>query len=306
MDFGSILNVKAMGIGIACAGVGMALVAAGEFLLGRKGAWKLGALALVPLALGAGFVAHHAAAFEFPKSADGRPWYLDQMWKMPVIAAMLAAVLLAIARILPQWISLIPLGLAIAGATLLCVRGPWVANEAFPAWEHWPLYAAGLAGGLVAYFACAWPVWRDPRLWAVGILSIWAGLSGTAVAFLTTFEQRLGRMLVLAAILAGIAAAAGILPRMRSLVGAAVPFLAVVLGTVLCVGCFYDLSYPEPPMVARAVFLLACAPLGMGIAWIPALRRRPWTCAILAVALACGLAAAGTALALLNAPPPGE
>ncbi len=306
MDLGPILNIKAMSIGAACAGGGLAILGAGEFFLGKNKAWQTIAPALVPLALGVGFAAHYAAAFDFPKGEDGRPWYLDQMWKMPVVAAMLAAVLVALARIVPKWIGLVPLALAIACTTLLCVRGPWVANPDFPAWQHWPLYAAGLAGGLILYFACAWPVWRDPRLWAVGLLPLWAGLSGAAVTFLTTFEQRLGRMLVLAAILAGMAGVMAIFSRMRSFVGAAVAFLAVVLGTVTSVGCFYNLSYAEPPIVPRAIFLLVCAPLAMGIAWIPALRRRPWACAILATAIACGLAAAGTAVALLNAPSPGE
>lgn len=302
MDFAELLNVKALATGGACAAGGLSVAIVSEFTKRKSLQWL--APALIPLALGAGFVAHHAMAFPFPKGTEDRPWYLDEIWKMTVVAGMVAAVLVAIARILPKWADWIPLVLVAAATTLLCVCGPWVANNLKPAWEYWTGFALGISGCLLAYFAAAWPIWRDPRNWAVGIVPLWICLSATAVVFLSIVEQSVGRILVMGAILAGMTGVMALIPRMRPALGAAIPFLATVLVAAAGVGIFYDLNFPEPPIVRRALFWLACAPLGMAISWLPMLRKKPWACAALASAITLALAATGTAIAMLNAPPP--
>jgi hypothetical protein len=306
MDFAELLNVKALAAGGACAAGSLAGAVFLEFTLGKRESWKRVAAALVPLSLGAGFVVHHAVAFPFPKGTWDRPWYLDEIWKMTVVAGMIAAALVAIARVLPRWADWIPLVVLAMATALICVRGPWVANEAKPAWESWQSFALGIGGCLLAYFACAWPIWRDPRNWGAGIIPLWISLSATAVVFLSTFEQRIGRILVMGAILAGMAGVLAAIPRMRPMAGAAIPFLAALLAAAAGIGAYYDLSpaFAEPPIVPRALYWLACAPLGMGISWLPMLRKKPWACAALASAIALGLAATGTAVAMLNAPPP--
>jgi hypothetical protein len=83
-------------------------------------------------------------------------------------------------------------------------------------------------------------------------------------------------------------------------VSGAATFLAVMFGVLTTLAAFYE----TPEVYPRWIFLLfAAAPAGAAVGWVPALRRRPWLCVLVAVATAAGLLAPALVVGLRNMPP---
>ena len=291
MNVFSLLNVPAL----ATALIAVVLLLAVSGLVGRAARrrvwWPAAGGALMPLVLGAGFLTFYLQQFPWPHGQDGRPWYLDEAWKMACVVAVGAAVVLAVVRLVPKGVGVAMLILLVVGVVGITVRGPWLANDERPAWDAYGFLAAALAASLALDLVCFWPVWREPLLRLVGPLVMWASLSAAGV-------------LVMLAVLAGLAAVAGLWRPWRVLVAASGPFLAVMFSSLVLLAYFYRPINDPPALPAPVWLLLAAGPGGAAWAWWAPLRRRPWLCTMLATGSTLLVEAVALFLASRTAPPP--
>ncbi len=309
MDIASAVNLSAQ-ITALCVALGVLILGCvAEVLCWRRSWWKRSRGTVMPLALAAGFVAGYWIMAPFPKGSPERPWYNDEAWKLVVVAVLMSGPLLALARVSPKWLS-IPLMLILAAAlTLLIVRGPWAVSKDrpdWPVWVNWRIYAGSLAVGLCLYLVAIPPAGEggraaEMRIRLVGPVVMWACTSAAGVIVMMTFDLKLGRMFVMLAVLAGLEAVAT-LPRFsRAIAGGAGAFLAVMYASLLTLTAYYSQG-GDWPLVRSAIILLGCAPLAAAVAWVPALQRRPWLCALIAFMLAGALLAPAAVIAKLYAP----
>jgi hypothetical protein len=105
-----------------------------------------------------------------------------------------------------------------------------------------------------------------------------AGCGATFVTMAWIDLNTQGRMAVMATALAGAGLAAGCVPSLRGAARGSGLFAVVMLATLLVILARYGKATFPWWLFAW----LGAAAAGMGVAWIPALRRRPWTCALLA------------------------
>jgi hypothetical protein len=257
--------------------------------------------AVTPLALAAAFVAGYVTQFSFPHAKGDRPWYADEAWTTAVVVVLLAGPLIALARTLPKAAALAVLAALAAGATFLTVRGPWLV-PAERVWDGWPLFTASLAAALVLYVLAALPAGVDRGLWLAGPLVLWICTAAAAVVTLGWVDQRLGKMLIILAVLAGAAGVSGLWPRLRDLPTGAGVTLAVIFAPIMTLVAFYNEGFDGPILPRAALLLLAAAPLALAVAWVPALRRRPVAGTLAAAGLALAAVLPGVVLALRNAP----
>lgn len=268
----------------AALGVALLVMAAGVLgfwkMAGREKWWRV----VMPVALAGGFVAGYAAKLEFPAKWEA------EIWQWAVLAAAIAGVLLALAAALPRHAEVgVWIVLAAAAAFVTVRRIPTQRLDFF----------AALAGGLVLYLAALWPVMREPRLWGVA-LAVMLACGFAAAGAVLPFDPIPGQMLVLVTALAGLAAAAGIVRPLRGMVCGAGAFLAVMFGVLLTVAAFDKCPELYP---WKVFWLLGAAPLGIALAWVPWLRRRPWHCALAALLLAGAFLIPALLTAWKNAPP---
>ena len=159
-------------------------------------------------------------SLDFPHGTADRPWYSDEAWKMAVIAVIAAGLLLAIARMVSRGIGVLILAGAAVVVTLIVVRTRW---------EDWYYYAASLWGALLAYLVAMIPADREELLSLVAPAVMWLCATVSGIAVTAMWDQlRCGRMLVLTAVLAGLAVVAGFVRPMRGVVTGAGPFLAAL------------------------------------------------------------------------------
>ncbi len=267
--------------------VAIAVLAAGALAFRKiKPLWR----ALMPLALAAGFIAGYALVFDFPHGTPNRPWYSDEAWKMAVVAVIAAGILLTIARMLPRNVGILVLATAAVAVTLIVVRTKW---------DDWHYYAAGLWAALLAYLVALIPSEREERLRFVAPVVLWLCATVAGVAVSACYDHlKCGRMLVLTAVLAGLAIVAGFIRPIRGIATGAGPFLAMTFGAVMTYGI-----YSKPDELPLTPFLLmALAPLAAGVAWIPPLHRRPGWCLMVAFAVAALLLIPLVWMTALNLP----
>jgi hypothetical protein len=304
VDIISLLNVKALAAALT---VTLGLLGIGGLIgrrVGNSAHWPMAGGAVMPVALAAGFLAGYAMQFPFPQGNADRPWYLDEAWKMASVVALGTGILLAVAHMVPKPLSVAVVVLLLAGVASISVRGPWLATEQRPAWEAYAPLAGALLVSMIAYILCLWPTWWDPRLWILGPLVMWACLAVAGVLVMTWVDQRLGRLLVMLAVLAGLAGVSGMPRPMRAIAAGAGPFLSVMFSVLVMLAYFYCQQNEVPALSNEVWLLLACAPLGAAVAWVPALRRRPWLCVLVAIGVTGAFLAATTTLAIRTAPPP--
>lgn len=238
---------------------------------------------LVPLALASGLLVGFTLALGWPGAGAaggaGRPWYQGEARQMIAPAAIAAGLLVPILALLPRWPRWIAWGILTLALALLLVRGPWFATDARPPWEGWGYFAAFIALLMVAFGAAFEPLFKEKRLWLVGLLVMWASSSLAGISVMVVFAQSVGRMFVFLAVMAGLAVLTCLLPSLRAGANGATLLLAALYAAAMGIAAFYHRS-AEWPMGVAGFLMLAAAPLSAAAAWIPPLRRRPWACLV--------------------------
>ena len=268
---------------LATLGAALTILLMGALLLRgpRLSNWRA---ALMPLALGSGFAVGYVILFDLPKSVADLPW------KMSLFIAALAGVFLAAARVTPKVVAAAIAAALIAGATWLLVRKSWG--------DDWPYCSAALITGLVLYLFCLLPVAYHEEMWLMGPVIMWICFTAASGPTLTGIDQTLGRMLILLACLAGLAAVAGIFPPLRLAAANSGPFLSIMYASILLLALIYNPGFPESPTIPlKAFILLACGPLPAAISWLPVSRKHPWWCLLAATIIAAAFVIPGAIIA---------
>ncbi len=276
MDFALLL---AKGIA-AAVGLGLLLIIGGSLLLRKKNpALRCG---LGTLAAALGFVAGSLVFWGWPGT------WPAEAWQMPVIDALAAALLLtpaAMTRRLWRWPLL---AAAVCLLTALTVREKLTPRE---------LFIPAIAGAMALYLLALQPAVRNARLWLTATAPLFLSTFAAVLAVMLYVDQNTGRMLILLCALSGMLIGSGVIPPLRDAGRGGAEVIALLFATVLALAAFYNYALPN------AVFiLLAIAPLGSAITWIPALQKRPWTSALLAIIATLAIIAPALWIAVKNAP----
>jgi hypothetical protein len=244
--------------------------------------------AIAPLALAAGFLAGYGAALEFPRT------WLAEAWKMGVVVAAVAGILLTIEAMLTRrgmW-----QGLRIGLLAALVAVATWLTVRRFT--THQTYYAVALAGGLVIHLANLHGPLRDERrLWAIGpLVMLISCMAVTLVTLAWVDLNTMGRMIVTTTALAGLALGAGV-TKLPALARGSGPFLVVMFGVMLTIIARY-----RGASIPWWIFAwLGAAPLAIAVAWIPALRKRPGLCVLVALIVALAIVTPAVIVAMTRA-----
>jgi hypothetical protein len=271
----------AVGLALAVAAMVMAVCVVALWKARDRDRW-MGAV--MPVALAAGFCSGYAKLFDIPVTWD------DEIWKWTVVSAALAGVLLAVGAILPREASWFAWG-------FLAVTVAWMTARRIP--ESREYFMAALGGGLILYVGAFCGAVREAGTRAVGpLIMLLCGMAG--VGLVMPFEMNMGRMFFVLTALAGLCVVTGVARPLRSMAAGGTAFVAVMFGVLVTLAAVYM----APETYPRSVFWwMAAAPLGMAVAWAPWLRKRPWWCAIAAVAVTGALLVPAIVIAMKNAPP---
>jgi hypothetical protein len=276
MDFVILL---AKGIGTTV-GVGLFIIILGSLLL-RK-AQNNSRMALGPAAISLGFAAGFLVFWGWPG------FWPTEAWQMTVIAALAAGLLVTPAmmlRSIARWTLLL---VSIALITGLIVRTKLTPLS---------LFLPSIAGAMLLYLAALRPSIKAPRLWLTATGPMFLSAFAAVLAIMLYVDQNTGRMMILLCALTGMLIGAGAIRPFRDAGRGGTEFLALLFAPILALAAFYNYALPNTVFI-----LLALAPLGSAAAWIPALKKRPWTCAFLAILVTLAIVAPALWIAVKNAP----
>jgi hypothetical protein len=298
------LNAWALAWGFVAAWVVLAIGVGLDLGLRKEPVSRAVRAAWVVAAVGAGIVVAYYLNSGWSGGKGERAWWEGEARQMLAPAAALATLLVLLMRGLPQVARWVVWAVLAVGMTLLVVRGPWMGTESRPAWEGWATFAGGLLGLLALYAAALAPSTgeREAKLWLVPLGVLWVASSAAGICVMLAFDMVAGRMFVYLAVMAGVAIVAGIWRRLRDGAAWAGLLLAAVYAAAWTSAAFFD-SNNDWVLSKAAMGLLAAAPAAGGLAWIPALRRRPWACVTVAVGLAILLVVPALVMAGKAAPP---
>ncbi len=264
----------------ATVGIALAVIILGSLLF-RKARSEI-RMSLGTLAVALGFTTGFLIFWGWPGI------WPAEAWQMPLITALAAAILLTpatIMRSLARWPLIL---IAIAIVTALIVR-----NKLTPL----PIFLPSLAGAMLIYLATLLPSAKNRQLWLTAAAPLFLSTLAAVLAVMLYVDQNTGRMLILLCALSGTLIGAGSIPPLRDAGRGGIEILAFLYAAVLALAAFYNYALPNSVFI-----LLALAPLGSAAAWIPALKNRPWTCALLAITTTLAIAAPALWIAVKNAP----
>jgi hypothetical protein len=276
MDF---IILMAKGVGAAVS-VGLLLVVIGPLLFRKpSGPWRMSAGVL---AVTIGFLAGALVFWGWPG------FWPAEAWQMAYLDALVLAILGVASTINGPALRWSAVLLAIAAVTAITVREKLTPRDIFL-----PL----MPTAMLLYTFTLHPSVREPRLWLTAGASLFLSIFAAVLVVMLYVDQNTGRMLILLCAMAGVLIGAGAIRPLRDAVRGGVTVLAILFAAVLGLAAFYNYALP-----ATVFVLIACGPTAAATAWLPWLRRRPLTAAIVTILTTLAITIPAVLFAIKNAP----
>ena len=261
-------------------GIALAVIILGSLLF--RNARSESRMALGTLGVTLGFIAGFLVLWGWPG------YWPAEAWQMPLIAALATGILLTPATMMRSFARWPLILAAVAVVTALIVRTKLTPLS---------IFLPSLSGAMLIYLATLRPSVKNRRLWLTATAPLFLSTFAAVLAVMLYVDQNTGRMLILLCALSGTLIGSGAIPALRDAGRGGVEVTALLFAAVLAPGRLLQLRPPQlrlHPSRNR--------PARAAAGWIPALQKRPWTCALIAIITTLAIAAPALWRAVKNAP----